>query len=336
MEKQQNSFFFEGGLGLFYEVDDEEDKQELLKFNDILTHNINNSPTVEENNDDLELNNMTSSSETDHIFKGEVNPEVKNEPFFYLEQEELNETSLTINNTDKSIEDNTTTEQQQQNSKFLGIDFLLDNKKSNKNILNFNNDLKNNITNPNQIFLIEKKPKKNNALKLVRKNDSDIIRKKIKVHYHNYIIETLNHFLKQKKKLLKSIKKHNKFLKFHPKFTTNVSIPLNKKLMKCRIFEILINIPICKKYKNVDIKNNEILVNYLFKRKDFPQINKIFNYSYSDFYDKFLSSQAFNSLINKIEKKDGENYKNIFTDVSQKFVNYFVNTKPKKKKDIEI
>ena len=104
--------------------------------------------------------------------------------------------------------------------------------------------------------------RKKKGIHLIRKKDSDIIRKKIKTYFHNYLIDKLNIEIKiiNWKKLGLELntnsphkkskrKKVNKFLKFNNKFTTNVSINLNRNLLLKKIYQILIEEPISTKYK---------------------------------------------------------------------------------------
>ena len=86
--------------------------------------------------------------------------------------------------------------------------------------------------------------RKKKGIHLIRKKDSDIIRKKVKTYFHNYLIDKLNNEIKsinwkkvsfhlENNILSQKVKKKriNKFLKFNNKFTTNVSININRNLL---------------------------------------------------------------------------------------------------------
>jgi len=167
-KKETNSFIFEGEKIQcdFFDEDNEEDKIEIKKFHNILT---NSSPKIEEDDDNKDLNNITSVSETDKVYLGEVKDDTKkSQDSAYEIEDELNETSLTNKNS---------VVEEEKNPKDL--DEILENNIINKN--NDNNNIlknqieinnlgKNNLNISNQIlskiddddFLINNKTKRNN------------------------------------------------------------------------------------------------------------------------------------------------------------------------------
>ena len=195
------------------------------------------------------------------------------------------------------------------------------------------------------IFLIRKIKKrskkiqfirKKKGIHLIRKKDSDIIRKKIKTYFHNYLIDKLNIEIKlinwkkvdfylnsnlSPKKVKR--KKVNKFLKFNNKFTTNVSINLNRSLLLKKIYQILIEEPISSKYKAFHLKNNSYLTKYLLSLKAIPNIHKILNSTYEDCYKEFLKSPHFQKILEHIKKKDGMLYLNNFKKVSFNLISFY-------------
>ena len=199
--------------------------------------------------------------------------------------------------------------------------------------------------NKHPIFLIRKIKKrskkiqflrKKKGIHLIRKKDSDIIRKKIKTYFHNYLIDKLNFEIKiiNWKKFVfdlndnlfpKKVKKKkvNKFLKFNNKFTTNVSINLNRNLLLKKIYQILIEQPISTKYKAFHLKNNSYLTKYLLSLKNIPNIHKILNSTYEDFYKEFLKSPHFQKILEHIKKKDGIFYLNNFKKVSFNLISFY-------------
>lgn len=101
-KKESNSFFFEGEKSPlnFLDGDDEEDKIDLKKLHGILS---NSMPKIEED-EDKDLNNLTSVSETDKVFEGEEKNESKKSKECDEIEDELNETSLTAKNSDAGEE----------------------------------------------------------------------------------------------------------------------------------------------------------------------------------------------------------------------------------------
>ena len=225
-KKETNSFIFEEEKIPcdFFDEDDEEDKNEIKKFHDVLT---NSSHKMEEDDDNKDLNNITSVSETDKVYVGEVKDETKkSQESGFENEEELNETSLTNkgfgeeeeknhnaldditdnnkinrNNTD-NIPNKILTEIEEEDN------FLLhnDNRKSNtKNKENTKNKNKSKSKNKSPIFLIRKIKKRSKKIQLLRKKkglhifrkkDPDTIRKKIKTYFHNYLLNLLNSQIK--------------------------------------------------------------------------------------------------------------------------------------------
>lgn len=227
-KKETNSFIFEEEKIPcdFFDEEDEEDKNEIKKFHDVLT---NSSHKMEEDDDNKDLNNITSVSETDKVYVGEVKDETKKSQESEFEnEEELNETSLT----NKGIG-----EEEEKNHNAL--DDIPDNNKINRNnndnipnkilteieeednLLLHNENKKSNTKNKEEaknkkinksksknkspIFLIRKIKKRSKKIQLLRKKkglhifrkkDPDTIRKKIKTYFHNYLLNLLNSQIK--------------------------------------------------------------------------------------------------------------------------------------------
>ena len=392
-KKEANSFIFEGEKikPNFFEEDNEDDKIELKNLHNILT---NSSNKIEEEDDNKDLNNITSVSETDEVYINEVKDATKkSQESEYEIEDELNETSLTNKNIDEEEEknpknlDDVIENNNIINKNINNIDNIIKNEielngfnKINRNNLNNQNQLfndikneedeKNNKTkskkekhknknrNKNPIFLIKKIKKrskmiqllrKKKGLHIIRKKDSDTIRRKIKTYFHNYFLNLFK--LKTKKLNIKkekdnldgniigkksNKKKINKFLKFNNKFTTNVTINSNRSLLLKRISHILTIEPISSKYKAYDLHNNCYLTKYLLELKTFPEIHKILNFTYMESYNEFLNSEKYKNILKKIKIKDGELYLNKFQNVSNNFISYFQNAKPKKEPKNEV
>ena len=101
-KKETNSFIFEGEKikSDFFDEDDEDDKIEIKNFHNILSNSSNK--IKEEEDDNKDLNNITSVSETDKVYLGEVKDATKkSQESEYEVEDELNETSLTNNNLDE-------------------------------------------------------------------------------------------------------------------------------------------------------------------------------------------------------------------------------------------
>ena len=359
--------------GNLFDEDNEEDTNELKKIQSLLSQSKENIEENDDNNNDL--NNKTNVSDRDNIYENELKDANKSKEN-NNDENELSETYLTNKNScdgeensQLKSEDNIEINKLNKNNNInlfkneielnINKNININNPKQilNKNILDSQEYLlneKEELEKENQkiekkkkhpIFLIRKINKrskkiqflrKKKGIHLIRKKDSDIIRKKIKTYFHNYLIDKLNFEIKiiNWKKFVfdlndnlfpKKVKKKkvNKFLKFNNKFTTNVSINLNRNLLLKKIYQILIEQPISTKYKAFHLKNNSYLTKYLLSLKTIPNIHKILNSTYEDFYKEFLKSPHFQKILEHIKKKDGMFYLNNFKKVSFNLISFY-------------
>ena len=359
--------------GNLFDEDNEEDTNELKKIQSLLSQSKENIEENDDNNNDL--NNKTNVSDRDNIYENELKDANKSKEN-NNDENELSETYLTNKNScdgeensQLKSEDNIEINKLNKNNNInlfkneielnINKNININNPKQilNKNILDNQEYLLNEKEesekdnkkiekkNKHPIFLIRKIKKrskkiqflrKKKGIHLIRKKDSDIIRKKIKTYFHNYLIDKLNFEIKiinwkkfvfdlndklSPKKVKK--KKVNKFLKFNNKFTTNVSINLNRILLLKKIYQILIEQPISTKYKAFHLKNNSYLTKYLLSLKNIPNIHKILNSTYEDFYKEFLKSPHFQKILEHIKKKDGMFYLNNFKKVSFNLISFY-------------
>ena len=351
--------------GNLFDEDNEEDTNELKKIQSLLSQSKENSAENDENNNDL--NNKTNVSDRDIIYEDEIKDEANKLKEKNNDENELSETYLTNKNSCYAEENS-----QYKSDDDIEINKL----NKNININQFKNEIEPNINkninknfNDCQEYLLNEKYEINDAnrksgqekkfpiffirkikkrskkiqflrkkkgVHLIRKKDSDIIRKKIKTYFHNYLIDKLNSEIKvinwkkftfdfngnsSQKKVKR--KKINKFLKFNNKFTTNVSININRNLLLKKIYQILIEESISTKYKSYHLKNNSYLARYLLSIKSFSNIHKLLNSTYEDCYKEFLKSHHFQKILEKIKKKDGILYLNKFKNVSFNFIPFF-------------
>ena len=359
--------------GNLFDEDNEEDTNELKKIQSLLSQSKENIEENDDNNNDL--NNKTNVSDRDNIYENELKDANKSKEN-NNDENELSETYLTNKNScdgeensQLKSEDNIEINKLNKNNNInlfkneielnINKNININNPKQilNKNILDNQEYLLNEKEesekdnkkiekkNKHPIFLIRKIKKrskkiqflrKKKGIHLIRKKDSDIIRKKIKTYFHNYLIDKLNFEIKiiNWKKLGLELntnsphkkskrKKVNKFLKFNNKFTTNVSINLNRNLLLKKIYQILIEEPISTKYKSFHLKNNCYLARYLLSMKSFSNIHKLLNSTYEDCYKEFLKSPHFQKILENIKKKDGIFYLNKFKNVSFNFISFY-------------
>ena len=300
MNTDLNSFLYspKDSIQFFGDYDNEDEKE----FN--ILNNFFCYKEDKETFDEINFNNITNVSETDKFDNIEKGKKLKSN---IDNDNELNETSLTLEDNHNDDEINQT-------------------QKENKN-----------IDNPNLIFKIDKISKNNNNKKkyrknkihIIRKNDPDTIRRKIKPHFHKYFIDLLNKKIQQKKLNSKKIKK---FLKLNNHLTSTVSINLNKKLIERKIGNILRYEPISSKYRTYDYQNNSKLINIILNKNDI-ELNRILNMKYKDLFSIFLNSQYYKNLLEKLRIKEGEKYVKLFDETGKNFIFYFMFTEPKNDKN---
>ena len=359
--------------GNLFDEDNEEDTNELKKIQRLLSQSKENISESEDNNNDL--NNKTNVSDSDNLLDNELKYDTNKNKKNAQEENDLSETYLTNKNPDE-MEENSQLKSDDNieiNKLNKNINNNLYENEIEPNIYNKNINIQNQILNKNILDEVElllsksienmeekqskekkgKKPiffirkikkrskkiqllRKKKGIHLMRKKDSDIIRKKIKTYFHNYLIDKLNLELKDInikknisgggnnspiKKLI--MKKINKFLKLNNKFTTNVSINLNRNLLLKKISQILIDEPISSKYKTFNSKNNIYLTKYILASKSFPRLYNILNSTYEESFKEFIKSNNFHYILEKIKKRDGLFYLNQFKTVSNNFINFY-------------
>ena len=159
-----------------------------------------------------------------------------------------------------------------------------------------------------------------------REND-DNIRRKIKCHFHNFIIDYFNNLIKIKKK------GNLKFKKIKYSYALNDTMKFNKTLLLIKISDFF-KLDISNKYKNYQKNENELVYGKLLKRFD-NEINQLFNLTYMEFYEKYYLNETFNnsklknfySLFEKERKKESDEnkYSNLLKLIAeQRFINYYL------------
>ena len=160
-----------------------------------------------------------------------------------------------------------------------------------------------------------------------REND-DNIRRKIKCHFHNFIINYFNYLIKKNKK------GNLRFKKIKYSYALNDSIKFNQDLLQKKISEFF-KLDISIKYKNYQKNENELVYEKLIKRFD-NEILKLFDLTYIQFYQQYYLNESFNLNNSKINnfydlyKKEQikESNENKYSDLlkliaEQRFINYY-------------
>ena len=156
----------------------------------------------------------------------------------------------------------------------------------------------------------------------------DNIKRRIKALVNNYIIQLLNHLIKQKYNNV-----NIKFLKMNIRVTKDIGIEYNRNLLNTPLREIIVNVS--NKYKDKD--NNKNCIKFIEEQKDNEEIMNILNMTYEQLYIKYLNSTKNDSLDNSFEahkekmlKLYGKEYFNKFVENSKNFIKYFKKGKNRK------
>ena len=138
----------------------------------------------------------------------------------------------------------------------------------------------------------------------------DNLKRKVKTHFHNYIIDLLN----SKLKFYKKKKKIVRFGKINSNITQNITVEYNRKLFKKQIKDIVIDVS--DRYQNKNI--NLDCIKYIMEN---PIINseviKILNMTYEDLYlncylNSSIESESYEKHKEKLRAKFGERYVKAF------------------------
>ena len=183
-------------------------------------------------------------------------------------------------------------------------------------------------------------------LALHTKDNDDNIKRKVKTHFHNFIVAYLNMLIRQTLKT----KRIYKFKKMCSKITQDVTISYNKKLMDTPIKDVLVQVS--NKFKDKDInlyyieKIMQMKSNNEFENIGINTIKEILNTSYKDMMNNFyLKSnkklfenekldESFETHIENLIIKYGYNYAIKFKQNAENFVQFYISSKQRNHKGI--
>ena len=181
-----------------------------------------------------------------------------------------------------------------------------ENEDENNNILIINSSKgrkKKSENEPNENEIISK-DKINNSHS---KEHDDNIRRKIKCHFHNFIIDFFNILIKEKKK------GNFKFKKIKYSYALNDTMKFNKILLSTKISDFF-KFEISNKYKNYPKNENELVYEKLINRFD-NESQKLFDLTYMEFYEKFYLNETLS------KKSKLKNFYNLFEKERNKELN---------------
>ena len=180
------------------------------------------------------------------------------------------------------------------------------------------------------------------------KDNDDNIKRKVKTHFHNFIVAYINMLIRQTLKT----KRIYKFKKMCSKITQDVTISYNKKLMETPVKDVLVQVS--NKFKDKDI--NLYYIEKIMQIKSNNENDKenlginnlkdILNTSYKDMMNNFyLKStknlfenekvdESFEKHIENLIIKYGFNYAMKFKQNAENFVQFYISSKQRNHKGI--
>ena len=181
-------------------------------------------------------------------------------------------------------------------------------------------------------FLKKKRGRKSfkTDYKVHDRDSPDNIKRKVKTHFHNFIIALLN------MKIGQFLQKEIKFGKIASKITQDLTVEYNQKLFKTKIKDIII--VMSDKYSNKN--RNKIILNEIMKKVD--QNNELIlflNLNYEEiFLNYYLKSnnqtfkgeeedESYEAHIKKLTKKYGNEYATNFKNTAESLINFFYKCK---------
>ena len=171
------------------------------------------------------------------------------------------------------------------------------------------------------------------------KDNDDNIKRKVKTHFHNFIVAYLNMLIKNTIKT----KRQYKFKKMSSKITQDITISYNKKLMETPIKDVLTQVS--HKFKNKDInlyyieKISQMKGGNTINSANIKILNDILNIPYKDMMNNFYlkstkklfenekNDESFERHIENLMNKYGYNYAMKFKQNAETFVNFYINSK---------
>ena len=162
------------------------------------------------------------------------------------------------------------------------------------------------------------------------RDSPDNIKRKVKTHFHNFIIALLN------KAMGKFLQKEVKFGKIASNITQNLSVEYNQKLFHTKIKDIIVTMS--DKYSNKN--RNKIILNEIMKKVDKnSELILLLNLNYEEiFLNYYLTSnketfdgeeedESYEAHIQKLTEKYGNEYANNFKTTAESLISFFYKSK---------
>jgi len=202
------------------------------------------------------------------------------------------------------------------------------------------NSIKTDANNNKALFINKKRGRKiknsndNKTGGIHDKFTDDNLKRKVKTHFHNYIIALLNskiQYSSQDQKI--------KFGKMKSHITQNITVEYNRNLFEKKIKDIILEVS--NKYQNKEI--NSTCYNYIMENKEInKEVIELLNMTYKDMYldcylkstkQSFLGKEKDESFVRhqeKLKEKFGKEYLNKFIENAKNLINFYNTCKKRK------
>ena len=159
------------------------------------------------------------------------------------------------------------------------------------------------------------------------KFSDDNLKRKVKTHFHNYIIAILNSNLKKN-----HCPENKRFVKIKSKITQNITVEFNQKLFETKIKDIIKDVS--SKYQKKEI-NNECINHVLSHPDNYKEVVKYLNLTYKDMYlNYYLHStnqtffgenidESYEAHKEKLRKKYGDKYVENYVKNAENLINFY-------------
>ena len=170
--------------------------------------------------------------------------------------------------------------------------------------------------------------------KIHDRDSPDNIRRKVKTHFHNFMVALLNMKIRQ------FLKMEVQFGKISFKMTQDLSVEFNQKLFKTKIKDIIIVMN--NKYSNKN--RNRIILNEIKKKVGInDEIFLLLNLNYEDLYrDYYLKpnketfkgeeDESYEAHQEKLKKKFGIKYADKYKNIAEPLIDFFYKCKKREPK----
>jgi hypothetical protein len=204
-------------------------------------------------------------------------------------------------------------------------------------------DQKENSIIKNLYFTNKKRGRKNNRGNKSLENNvihdkfsDDNIKRKVKTHFHSFIIAYLN------KKSNNILGKKNKFGKIASYITQNITVEFNQRLFEQKIKDIIVKMS--DKYQ--DKNKNSMILQYILDNKENnnDELINLLNMKYKDLFlniylktnkDTFegeLEDESYETYVNKMEKIYGNKYVSKYKKNAETLISFFYKCKKRIRK----